>query len=667
MQILQAVPLHAAHRILAAVHARHGGDTKAATSRHADFLVRLLPRSFHPAIVRACCIPASDTQSCAIVARNHHLHLAADTEPDAAAGNPTVGAALPCTATFKLLAAAAPLAGGSIGLAYTPGPPSSSAYAYPAASTQNDHERGVAMDPERPPQPGSPVQKRHTDAPESPVAAGVEMAHISNHVWQLPGGYLTKLELSLPNFDMEPPRWCAALCQLRTLRCVRLSVKIFKGVQFGVREFTDALHQLPVLEELELWYLIGLCGYEAADVAQPATLQLLDGISRLPHLATLALHGCINFPRVERAVMPEDADGASSANVYSVESCFAGLARLSMLTSFTAKIFVTGGVWPREFARAVKTLPALHDLHITLSVGKYVADIPEAATAMSDLLADVIAGPGLPRLQHFGWNVSTEQDISPVDMPVDLLHAGLLSSNEALLARMTALQLGDGSGMIPEHLSGALAALVADLPALQLLDVSGNRLKDSGLIALAAGVRCLRQLTDISIGDNGASYVGVCALLTAMLGAHAAGGAALRRLSMPNFYIGPGHAVALTSLLRQFRALEVLDVGDLDLDIGDAGTRVVVDALATLPHLRCVNGCVLNDDACDAGHGGQRTSHTSSRDTFLLSILESRSLGAGAPRSRSRSLRSEPQSRSLPRSRRRTLEPEPPLRAPARG
>lgn len=129
-----------------------------------------------------------------------------------------------------------------------------------------------------------------------------------------------------------------------------------------------------------------------------------------------------------------------------------------------------------------------------------------------------------------------------------------------------------------------LAALLADMPALETLDLADNGLGDGGLRAVAAVLPRLTRLTSVDIGGHTASHTGVAAVLTALLEPWPEGEAPLRRLALAGAAVRLQCVGAFAALVQRFWRLERLDISGLGL--GLEGVAVVAQALRSLPGLR---------------------------------------------------------------------------------
>lgn len=142
MQIVQAVPQAMVLSILAGIHQRHNRGHRPlppaplhltaclASTDYVTRLLLLLPREFHPAVVFTCCMPSPDTLSCVLSAdytffvspncpRHNGLSRGGCYGSRSRADPATARECTCATATFQLLAAAAPLAGGSMDAAWS--------------------------------------------------------------------------------------------------------------------------------------------------------------------------------------------------------------------------------------------------------------------------------------------------------------------------------------------------------------------------------------------------------------------------------------------------------------------------------------------------------------------------------------------------------------------
>lgn len=627
MQVAEGVHPTFVLPIIAQVHRRLGNTPRSKPQNaHVHPLLLLLPRSFHPAVVQACCVDASDYSHCVVSLspyatdpRRECMHGSCTAASDTAAS----ACARP-SPTFDLLAAAALLAGGrgtpfashaedggcaggcsgSVGASERV-PRGCSMHARagkaPASPAHGQHQpasrsTGEAMPPLRLPAPEIEDECQTDSGRSSETLLRYERSHQFTRLsLTMVGGVDNTLQ------PAEPSRWCAALAQLSALRTLAVTVANFNSpAAFPVPAFTAALRRLPALTSLEIVYGFA-SGVDAAPVTAitaDCTMNLLHGISRLPTLQHLELFNCISFARAH-------AESASAASLAARRASVAGqavilqLSRLSNLRCLQFNAMVHSTSWAGVFAAAVKRMPALRELHVSLG-----ATDPAMQRGGTNFLEELVSGPGLPALQLLDCALRRDRDSKPwgfATAPVENMHACMRLTNSALLTRMTALRLRTNCAnpllytpSIESPLAG-VGEFVADLPALRSLDLGGLVLSEDTLTSLAAAIPGMPGLTYLNIAGSCASEAAVLAMLAALLEHGAAGRDELRHLDISdNFNIGPDVAAELSGLLQHFSALQHLNISWLRLGLD--GLEVVVQALEGLPRLQSVNACMNGAD-----------------------------------------------------------------------
>lgn len=576
------------------------GEMQTTRDTVADLFQRL-PCSFHPAIVRACCVAPDDTRSLIVdvdscrfcdevVQRPPPCDVARVPGDGRARG---AGCACPAPAD-ALLAAAALLCG------------------VQSEDPSPDPKHGAC------PAPGAPVPVAHCNVTPQPllervaVPCGAASAHAcpqerqvqaseaaacsGSCEWVLPSGGFTRLELCLwRTHDVRSgaPWWGPGLAQLRTLR----SVCIYVDAYFAVDDLLGAaaaLRCMPALHTLELVCNESITDldkeycHHLTDIASFSSRRLLVNISALHRLSTLHLDRCFSF--VGKWPWSNRTDSAPET-----ELSIAQLSRLSSLTQLRLDTEVQCNRYMSQFVYAVKQLPRLRHLRVRADVRLWGAarDVQASASAMGEaLLAELVRGPGMPVLQHLDCSMIKPVLVwgSPVvrmneveGMHVSKMHAAMRSNNPALLSRLTALCFGGREVPYPK---AAAAALVADMPSLQDLDL---RNASSCMPATASSQR--PEYADFTRRNAAGALVprvGVLDILHGLLAPGAAGPRCLRRLDISrNADLDAESAGELASLLRQLSHLEELNMSGLSL--GVTGVQAVAEALAALPQLRSLD------------------------------------------------------------------------------
>lgn len=520
-------------------------------------LLQLLPRSFHPAIVQACCSSAGHGAACLTVPCMPCMPACAATcaaspGKPATKPQPADGATLPrrspCAAgsaslTFQLLAAAAPLAGGTAERAWHPN--------CWDATHELEHRSMQAAGAARSP----------AEPPATPLAT--ELPRLADSLRQ--GALISQLDIEVKGgTHPEPPRWCHALAQLRSLRA--LSVSTGDPSHLSPRGCGAALQSLPALRHLT----IKCTGREFNTASLAAADILLEAVATLTQLSGLHLVDCIFFGTGE----PERTAQATH------------LAKLPQLTSLTIGGLVAGPDRQEELVHTVSRMTELRELHVAMrtcdSARMFTRECPEACAAL--VLQTGKATLPLPALQALGLP-GLYIDRGGF-LPISKFHRVLCTQNARLLDRLTALNLTDSfDGGTESHMSGVIA-LLADTPALEALHLGYNGLGDRGLERLAMEAPCVSRLRRLVLEQNGATHVGLCAVLRAAARGVEVGGHRLRELDVSGNLISAKHAAEFAALLQRLPRLEVLNVRHLFDSL--AGLRGVVPTLEALLRLRCL-------------------------------------------------------------------------------
>lgn len=532
---------------------------------HIARLLQLLPPSFHPAVILSCCMLLDDDRGCRIYAYIYG---------GAVAGGPGLG-----RLTSQMLQAAAPLA--TEGLDGTNAWPQDSADdpdpgKIPAKQGARSHE-----------EPGQSAQSSpvtHTPTHGLPQPAEGAAPHPLGCEWpwrsRLPGGSLTQLILDLPDkvasrscSEQEAPQTChmRALAQLRTLRALSLTAPNVNVLR--VPACTAALHSLPDLQQLGI-RINRAVGHEVH------TQELLSGVCAMTRLASLRLYGCF-------------IPGRSFTCSASAQRSMSELLELPRLTSIT--LGQQDLVW--AYCKALlDTLPQMRQVR-EIRVEVDLSHEESFPDRMMWALASATQLTALQRLYVFGFELgmNTFGRRRRGDQEVAGFHRHLREANPGLLGRLTQLPLA--SCCIGEDQAGALAALLADLPDLEALDLVCNPLGDNGMLAVAAVLPRLTRLTCVHLGGHTVSDVGMFAVLTALLAPWSQGGSPMRCLSVGSERFPPQRVGAMAAMIRSFRRLERLSISGLGL--GLEGVGLMVQALQGLPHLRSlhVDGNVSSEES----------------------------------------------------------------------
>lgn len=387
---------------------------------------------------------------------------------------------------------------------------------------------------------------------------------------------LTRLTLTLSK-QGGSPRWCMALAQLRTLRCLTITARTLRCLP--VTDLTVALRRLPVLHDLR----IATCRTGAGGAVDAHMLQLLDGISVMTQLRALALDWL-------------DCGATKTQDWVAENAVAASLMALQQLTSLALTVEGLSLEWARVFGFAILRIPLLQELHIGTH-GRPAAHMANAT------LLQLLCGSTPLRLQH------PLRRLSFTDLRLGLrtfdgaTPAARLSRSIAAstAARLTALHVRDSQLGAPSSDAGEpgrdLAGMLACMPRLQSLDLSGNELTDPCLAHIAAALPGLPALTHLAIGSTAASDVAIFAVLAALLDRPAPRRDAVAHIDISDSHIcSRAAAKQLAGLLQQFRGLVVADLRSLRL--GSGALEIIVDALRVLPLLREVHAegnCVPED------------------------------------------------------------------------
>lgn len=526
--------------------ARHRPD-----GQQLSCLLQLLPRSFHPAIVQAFCSRAGHGAAflsvrvqcmpgCTYAAHAAHSgDRAAPQQPGSGAPLPRLGHCGPwCAAlTEQLLAAAALLAGGRAKRARDP-----------------DGSRDATHGPMRRVQQAAGQARASGDTlpAATPLPATLPRPEESlRH-----GAIITQLDIELKwRAHPQPPRLCAALAQLRTLR--ELTVSAGDPSHLRPQEFGAALQSLPALQNLSIrCTTFGDASHAAADA-------LLQAVATLTQLSGLELADCIFF----------GTGGPSHVT---------RLASLPQLTSLAVGGIIKGPDYKDELVQTVSRMTALRELHVSMRATDTSEQYPKCQCACAGIVLQVcratlqltaLQALGLPGLYLQGGGF----------LHLGKFHSALYEQNAPLLSRLTALNLTDAfDGSMESHVSAALA-LLADAPVLESLRLGYNGLRDGGLKRLACSP-CLSRLRRLVLEQNGATGAGLCSVIQAAARGAAEGGHGLRELDISGNLIREQDAARLAANLPGLCSLEVLNIRHL-FD-SEAGLRAVVPALEALRQLR---------------------------------------------------------------------------------
>jgi hypothetical protein len=160
-----------------------------------------------------------------------------------------------------------------------------------------------------------------------------------------------------------------------------------------------------------------------------------------------------------------------------------------------------------------------------------------------------------------------------------------------LNSRVTKLFLGDNQ--VDNDGAAALALCLSDPECkLATLGLSGNRISDSGITALADGIKLSPCLQVIGLGANRISDAGAEALAHSILQC-----TSMVNLSLYNNSIGDQGAQALASILPRNERFAALELGYNQ--IGDAGARALATGASWSSGLHCLS--LNNNEVGDRG------------------------------------------------------------------
>lgn len=264
------------------------------------------------------------------------------------------------------------------------------------------------------------------------------------------------------------------------------------------------------------------------------------------------------------------------------------LSRLSRLTHLSVESCICSSEWTGVFVSALKKLPTLQDLAI-----KFLADNRDGATAAEGLLLDLVAG--LPSLKSIKCENFLENVMHDAFSP-GRLHACMRDQSPGLLTRLTGLRFYD-MFQAPLETDVALVAMLADMPALQSLELVFDALQYAGFMSLSRVLSGLTGLTHLDLSSNCANDEMVLAVLHGLVMAGAAEQHQLRYLNITNLRVGdsPESAQKVADYFRQLRSLEHLEMSHSQMF---DQRETVIEALETLPRLRYLDA---REDGEDSG------------------------------------------------------------------
>lgn len=256
---------------------------------------------------------------------------------------------LPESLTFQLLAAAAPLAGGSAAAAWDsqglnrlmcchPGaqsdqtsPRGQEASRKQAAAVGQSRSRAKSLSIEAP-----PLKLQRTEA-SSPEQRAPEPTSSFTEVTVTFDEKMVWVQDSLPTLviHVEHPRWCVALAELRSIQT--LSLSSFSPASLSPEALGRSLLRMRALRTLKL-----TCSERAFDnhrgkrmhadrAAVEAADQLMHAACALTQISALELHCCFVIGEVR-------IDGTEE------RTSISGVSRLSCLTQLTSLAITAGGV-----------------------------------------------------------------------------------------------------------------------------------------------------------------------------------------------------------------------------------------------------------------------------------------------------------------------------------
>jgi len=163
--------------------------------------------------------------------------------------------------------------------------------------------------------------------------------------------------------------------------------------------------------------------------------------------------------------------------------------------------------------------------------------------------------------------------------------------NFRLNGQVTKLFLGDNQ--VDNEGAAALAICLSDPECkLATLGLSGNRISDQGISALAEGIKLSSCLQVIGLGANRISDTGAAALADAIMQC-----TSMVNLSLYNNSIGDQGAQALASILPRNERFAALELGYNQ--IGDTGARALATGVSWSAGLHCLS--LNNNEVGDKG------------------------------------------------------------------
>lgn len=419
-------------------------------------------------------------------------------------------------ATFQLLAAAAPLSGGSFGAAWDPDGLSHLRSPFKRGSHVSS---GAARK--------RPVRKyrrrKDGDVPSQPAArkSAACVAQVPHDMQDhLLSTRLVDVQLQFRDFAADcggnssnkssgnSPRYCVALAQMRCLR--ELSLSAFRPSHLHPADLTLALKQLAALESLSIdcsihtsyEYVIESYREVGREDAE-ASVKLVEGVARLTQISSLRLDYCVYFGELRTGVSGDF------------------VSKLSQLTQLTALSICgcgeEGSPAAESLSVAVKALKSLIHLQAVIHTSS-----PRACAHCDKYpgrVAQQLCGlPQLSALQGF----SLEALYSPkspcfADCQGKEFPLCSWAGNAALLARLTELNLSHNAfGCLPTGLE-QLMTVLRKTPALEVLDLSSCVLHDPGMLQFVSVVPKLLSLTRLRLKDNEATHRGLFPVLEALI------------------------------------------------------------------------------------------------------------------------------------------------------
>ena len=589
LQIAHAVPHHCLPTLFASVNRRCCDSPFSSTApyhRQPDSsafqrLLRLLPSSFHPTVLQACCSCNKDGSSismprlraCGDTCAAHRARGDATDDDQITAAGVTADdvAANPhkpdrTSTLFQLLTLLAPVVSRSAEDGCAAEPPAEDASSHVSASSESCSNHCNLQT--------TTGFRQEPSVKRSPAIAIVALLPAPKAACKPPqwaGPRTTQLVLSLEgdgcqNFwggsVYESPRWCTALAQLRTLR--ELSVTAFEPSRLSPPEFGAALQSLPGLQKLSV--NCECCSDDDCTFARRESLaRLISAVAAMEQLTALSLANCFYL-----GTMYSDDEKGPTSKVSLPE--VSHLSRLTRLTSLAVKGLVMGPEGSDMLVHAVKQMAVLERLHAEMDT--CVSGEHETAAQVTLQLCAATELVALTRLElpsSFGGGAGV----------IGRLLHWIRLENPLLLARLTALNLDCAIDGRRQEIVTALLGLLADLPALRSLSLRYYRLGDDALARIA---RFISRLTKLDIHGNCATHTGATAVLEAAVRAAASGGEGLRELDISSNCVAQKHVAEVAALLRQLTTLEALNLRSV-FD-GPGGLQELVPALEALPRLR---------------------------------------------------------------------------------